>query len=146
MRWWSLLGLVVISAGCRQHVLEDGAYTLSLRQPSRDDCGLAGLASIPGTGMLTTAGHWVSFDASLFGQTMSGSYAPGTERLALEGVSSNVELAVGATHCRFDTARVSLEVVATDATRFTGSFQLATVNAARDECSCQLWASVDGSR
>lgn len=142
--WW-VFGSLLVLAGCRSHVLEDGPYTLEPTTTLRDDCGLAG-ADLWGDAALRTEGHVVSLALAGAGLTLTGTYRYGTESFTLDGALLDHPMALAGRACRLETAAFHLDGEAVGPGAFTGAMSLALDALQDPACTCRYWFNLDARR
>jgi hypothetical protein len=141
----SLLLLVVVLAGCREHTLDDGTYAFTETGALRDDCGLAG-QGVLGTGTLATAGHQVTLALTRPPGTLTGTYRYNLEQMVLDGSVANYEATVRGQACLETTVTVHTETQTVDPTHFNGTLALTYDSRLPETCSCQYWFTYQAAR
>lgn len=140
-----LLPLVLTLAGCRDHVLDDGAYAFTVGAALRDDCGLAG--SLPvGPGLLRTDGHQVSLSLSQPELRLMGSYRSNVEAFYADGSLSKTAAVLAGRECVVDTVSFRVEAETVSDTAFTGTMAIAWDTAQPEACVCRYWFEFAAAR
>ncbi|MCU0696662.1 MAG: hypothetical protein MUC96_09050 [Myxococcaceae bacterium] len=148
MRVATLMVLVVSLGlpGCRQHVLQDGAYDVRLVEPLRDDCQLAAQSEVFARGTLLTAGHIVRFSSEYLGAELAGTYRYGLEEMTLDATLANVRTRLRGQDCQVDTVAVAMDTVTQSPVRFTGQLNYQFTSKSNDACSCRFFFRFEATR
>jgi hypothetical protein len=143
------LTLVVCSLwlpGCRQHVVQDGAYDLRLVEALRDDCQLAAQPEVFARGTLLTAGHVVRFSSEYLGAELAGTYRYGLEEMTMDANLANVRTRLRGQDCQVDTVSIALDSVTQSPVRFTGQLNYQFTSKSNDACSCRFFFRYEATR
>ena len=138
------MATLLLSCG-RVHVLQDGAYALTVTQVLRDDCALNG-QTVLGDGTLVTAGHSVTMAFTLPEARLAGTYRTSVEEMTLDGTVSNYVTVVRGQECLLDFLTLHLDTVTIDATRFRGTMSIAYYAPQADACVCKYWFDFEATR
>lgn len=141
---WLLLAVLVL-VGCRDHVLDDGAYALSVGAALRDDCGLAGTVPF-GPARLRTDGHQVSLTLEQPELRLMGSYRSNVEAFYADGSLSKTAAVLAGRECVVDTVSFHVEAETVSDTAFTGTMAVAWDTAQPETCVCRYWFEFSAAR
>lgn len=141
-----LAGLLLLSAGCRDHTLDDGPYTFTLGEILRDDCGQATGGSVVTGGTLRTEGNLVSMQLTSPDLRLVGTYRSGVEQLTMDGSLSNYSAVLRGRECLLDTVSFHLDGTTVDASSFEGAMSINYEARQPDECVCKFWFKFSARR
>ena len=142
---FSWLLLLMLTAGCRIHTLEDGVYTLTPGEILRDDCGLA-TADVLGAATLRTEGNEVSLTLSRPELRLVGIYRFSVEEMTLDGTISNFSSVLRGRECLLDTVNFHVDTLTTSPTTFSGAMSINYDARVPDECVCKFWFKYTAQR
>lgn len=146
VKTFCLAGLLLLTAGCRVHTLEDGPYTFTLGEILRDDCGLAATGGVVTGGTLTTVGHQVNLALTKPDLRLVGTYLYSVEQFTMDGSLSNYTTTLRGQECLLDTVTFHLDATETSATTFNGAMSVSYASRAADRCVCQFWFKYTAAR
>jgi hypothetical protein len=137
--------VMALSCSCRVHVLEDGAYALTVSEVLRDDCALSSQAML-GQAALSTAGDSASIAFSTPEARLEGTYKSGVEEMTLDGNATNFSTLVGGQVCLVDLVKLHLDTVTVSPDAFRGTMSVTYSTAQHDACVCNYWFALDAVR
>jgi hypothetical protein len=146
VKTFCLAGLLLLTAGCRVHTLEDAPYTFTLGEVLRDDCGLATTGGVVPGGTLRTEGNQVSLALRSPDLRLVGMYLDSDERFTMDGSLSNYTTVLRGQECLLDTVAFHLDATDTSATTFDGTMSINYAARAADRCVCQFWFKFSATR
>ena len=141
----SWLLLLMLTAGCRVHTLEDGVYVITPGEILRDDCGLAS-ADVLGTATLRTEGNEVSLTLSRPELRLVGIYRFSVEEMTLDGTISNFPAVLRGRECLLDTVNFHVDTLTSSPTSFSGAMSINYDARVPDECVCKFWFKYTAQR
>ena len=137
--------LLIVTAGCRIHDLQDGKYALTPTEILRDDCSLA-QQGILGTALLRTEGNLVTLTLSQPDLRLVGTYRFSTEEMTLDGTLSNFSTQIRGRECLLDTVNFHVDTFTNGPTTFHGAMSINYEARQPDECVCKYWFKFDAQR
>lgn len=132
---------MMLVAGCRSHVQDEGTYAFTATEVLRDDCQLLGTSAALWDGTFSLHGDTVQMVYGLEDAHLAGNYREDSEQFELDGTVGQVTRQVENQQCLLDQIDVHLDALTDSPNRFHGTLDVFYEASRPETCVCKLWVT-----
>jgi hypothetical protein len=138
---WPLLAVPWLACYGRNHVQQEGMYSLTMTQIIRDECSLNTTLGTTWSGNLEVAGDRVWFriaDDRLFRLQFVGNYLASLEQFRMDASAGNMTVTARGVGCVVDLVHAHIDGTTDSSLQFHGTARL-DYESMNPNCVCQWW-------